>query len=166
LSTTSQYQIQAAASERMDKAEAEDPTFNEKVRDLALSLGRPSFHMAPGEKLTQNHVIMDELINSELAPALMLHFVEHPDELQRIRALRSPNDIQFAMARLEGRLEAKRSDAAPQAPALRAVPSQAKPPLRPVNGSPHTADSVPGPDAPYEEHKRYWSQRDKASARR
>jgi hypothetical protein len=152
--------------ERMDKAEADDPTFNEKVRDVALSLGRPSFHRAPGEKLTQNHVIMDELINSEIAPSLMLHFVEHPDELQRIRALRTPNDVQFAMARLEGRLEAKRQDAVPQAPALRAVPSQAKPPVRPVAGSPHSADSVPGADASYEDHKRYWSAKDKASARR
>ena len=150
-------------TKRMDEAEAKDPEYNAKVAHIAVEFC-PSFKAkAQGIPLAPIHVITDEIINSEHAPALTLHLAEHPEEFQRLQALRSPLEVQLAMAKLEARMEyeSKRSDAAPQATAPKAVPSQAKPPLRPVNGSPHTAETVPGDDASYEAHRSYWTRKDR-----
>lgn len=144
---------------RTDEFLKADPTFKERTAALAAEL-QPSFTLAQGQRLGPINVIADEIISSEQAPALMLHFTEHPDDLQRLQGLGTPFDIQREMAKLEGRLSA----ATVSAPARPEV-SRAKPPVRPVNGSPHTADQVPGEDASYDEHRKYWNARDRQARR-
>lgn len=118
------------------------------VKDVA-----PSWTVPEGTRHTPQNVIADEyLIAGKKAPALMMHFTEHPEEYQRILSLPSRTDIQ-----VEVRMLAKSLDAAPTATALQPQISRAKPPVRPVAGSPHTADAVPGEDASFDEHIRYYN---------
>lgn len=141
-------------TKRMEEAAKSDPTLSERTQAMAAL--RPSFVLGKGEKIAAENVIADEIIQSEQAPALMLYLAEHEDEFQRLAALRTPFDIQMAMAKLEGRLTA-----APTATVVKPGVSNASDPVRPVTGPPHLADKAPGPDAPYEEHKRYWGRRDR-----
>jgi hypothetical protein len=120
----------------------------------------PSFNLPPGQRVGPQNVIADELISSEHAPALMLHFTEHRDDLQRIASLRTPRDIAREMAKLEARL-----DAATTATSPKPQVSKANPPVRPVTGAPHTVDAEPGPDASYEDFKRYWNAREAREAK-
>jgi hypothetical protein len=144
--------------QRVGEAFKADPTLAERTAAVAAEL-RPSFRRPEGTPLTAMHVVADEVILSEHAPALMLHFAEHPEELQRVSSLRTPFDIQRAIALLEGRLSA-----VPVAPAPKPAVSQAKPPVRPVNGSPHTSEGVPDEKASYEQHRAYWLKKDREKA--
>ena len=140
---------------RVEEARKTDTSFMERTSWFGNQ--QPSFTLPKDEHgrpvgLRASHVLTDEIISSENAPALMLHFAEHPEDLQRIEALRTPLDVQLAVAKIEGRL-----DAASTATAPRAEVSKANPPVRPVAGSPYTADVVPGDDASYDEHVRYYS---------
>lgn len=145
---------------RFEEAAKADPAFTDKTRDLAGFL-RPSFLLGKGEPRDQFTAIADEIITSEQAPALMLHLSEHRDDLQRIASLGSPRAIAREMAKLEERLGA----APTSAPAPRGEVSKARPPIRPVAGTPYTADQVPGEEASYEDHKRYWNKQDRAARR-
>ena len=135
----------------MQKTAEADATFKERTADLATSL-QPSFTLAQGQSVGPLNVAADEIISSEQAPALMLHFAEHPEDLQRLGALRTPLDVQMAIAKLEGRLGAASTASAP-----RAEVSKARPPIRPVIGSPYAADAAPGDDASYDEHARFYN---------
>lgn len=77
------------------------------------------------------HAISEEIAHSEHGPAIVHHFLDHPDESHRIAALPE------ARQRYEiGRLAA-RFDAAPSSGPASGVPriSQAPPPPKPVGGS-------------------------------
>jgi hypothetical protein len=157
--------------ELVAKFQAFTETLSPEVRDLQSSEQRKKFWMEESRgdyqryvQLTQQypleakHIMTDEIIGSERAPDLMRYLTAHPAELQRLAALRTTRDIEREVARLEVKLE--RQDAAPTATASPAQ-SIARPPLRPVSGTPHTATSVPGEDASYEDHKRFWLRKDK-----
>jgi hypothetical protein len=147
-------------NERLAKATEGDPDFMGKLSPEVSEL-RPTFTLEQGQRPGPLNLIADEILSSEHAPALMLHLSEHPDVFQRIAALRTPPEVLREMAKLEARL-----DAAPTATVSRAEVSKAHAPVRPVAGAPHTADQVPGDDASYEDHKRYWNARDKQASRR
>lgn len=158
--------------ESMDKAETDDPAFHEKVAPFAVQM-KPSFKRAKGEALEPIHVITDEIIGAgKLAPVLALHLAEHPEDRKRIESLGSPTEIQLAMAHLQGRIEARLDGAtagnppSDERPAPKPEVSRAKPPVRPVAGSPHTADQEPGENASYEAHRAYWGRKDKEASRR
>lgn len=142
----------------VDKATAADPEFMSKVSPEVMAF-KPTFMLDRStERPSAKNGIADYLLSApESAPALMLHLTEHPDVLQRIAAL--PNS--HAVTREMAILEAKLSDAATASTSAERQVSKAKPPVRLVTGSPHTADSVPGEDAPYEQHKAYWSRKDR-----
>jgi hypothetical protein len=164
--TAKDREIRAALDEfggRMDKARAEDPTFLDRAAPLLRGPDalRPSFTRKDGERLEARHIIMDEALNAENAPALLLHFVEHPDDLQRIKALRSIQDIQVEVRVLSKSLNGH--SAAPTAPAPVSV-SMARPPVRPVTGSPHTADALRD-DASYDEHVRVMNAKERRISR-
>jgi len=110
-----------------------DPDFMDRVSDEVKELAlKPSFARDLHEQLTVDHVIADEIIHSgKHGPLLMLRLSDQPDELQRIRALRTPQEVQVEMRLLARSL----NGAAPTATAPKEV-SKALPPVRPVAGVP------------------------------
>lgn len=111
---------------------------------------------AHGEDITAHHVIADEIFTSEHGPALMKHLSDHPDEFQRLATLQTPRDIAREVAKLEDRLSA-----ATAGTSVAPLPvSKAKPPVKPVTGSPHT-DVEPGDDDSYESHVAFHNAKDR-----
>lgn len=146
-----------AFNKRLDDA---GDSFRDQIAPEVLAL-QPSFTMRPGERPTALTCIADELISSEHAPALMLHLSEHPEDLQRIAALSNSRDVSREMAKLEGRVSA-----APAGNSERpATSSKAKPPVRPVTGSPTPASDDVDDDTPFEVHFRKMNARDKSRGR-
>ena len=101
---------------------------------------RTTFQLAQGEQESGENWLANELVFSpENAPALMLHFSAHPDELQRIAALSTPRAVSREMAKLEARLEAATTANEPSAEREKPV-SKATPPVRQVTGAPYVAE--------------------------
>ncbi len=121
-----------------DKAVQEDPTVIERAERIANLV--PSFNRHPGSPLTAGHVIADEIIRAahegKDSVALSLHLAENDDVFQGLLALPSPQAIQVEMRILARQL----NGAALTATVPQAERSKAKPPVRPVTGSPHTGD--------------------------
>jgi hypothetical protein len=110
-------------------------SYSEEVLSLT-----PEFQLAEGETPTAESWIANELVFSpETAPALMLYFTEHKDELQRIAALSNPRAVSREMAKLEARLESATTG-------TRAKPEQevskAAPPVTPVAGAPYVSEGT------------------------
>jgi len=100
---------------------------------------KPEFSLPEGATPNGENWIANELISSpEHAPALVLHFQEHPDALQRIAALSNPRAVSRAMASLETRLAAV--TAGPSVKPEEEV-SKAPPPIVPVKGAPYVAEA-------------------------
>jgi len=130
-------------------------SIHERVAPELLDLV-PTAMLEPNARPDQSNVIADEIIASPVANGLLLYFTEHPEDFQRIATLRTPRDISREMAKLEARLEA-----APTATSPRHVASTAKPPVRPVTGSPNAADpDEVNDDMSFEEHARRMNARD------
>ena len=123
-----------------------DPEFLDKISDEVLNLV-PTFRLQGQASTAANWIADDFVFSPETAPALMLHFTEHPQEFQRIASLTSPRDVTREMAKLGARL-----DVAAAGTHSRPEVSKAKPPVRPVTGSPQTADSDVTGDLSFEEH--------------
>lgn len=143
---------------RIAEATKTDPEWMTRVSPEIVNL-QPSWTLSNPQQSTAHNVIADEITSSEAPKALMLHLTENPDDYQRIAALPNRYEISRAMAKLEARLVA-----APQVPAPKAEISKASPPVKPVSGVPHTADSAPGDDASFDEHLKYWNSREKRRA--
>ena len=140
-----------AETQKRSQAEAVDRAIGEQKRKFAevtvpnlekyseevLSL-QTEFQIPEGTKPSGENWIANELFFSpESAPTLMLHFTEHPDELQRIAALPSPRAVSREMAKIEARLEAAPTATSPE----REDVSRAAPPVRPVTGKPYVSES-------------------------
>jgi hypothetical protein len=109
----------------------------DQYSDDVLNL-KTEFQLSPGERPTGENWLANELVFSpESAPALMLHFTEHPEDLQRIAALTSPRAVSREMAKLEARLESATAGNSSE----REVVSRAAPPVRPVAGKPYVTES-------------------------
>lgn len=133
---------------RLNEAVKADPEYKERTADFVGAL-QPTPLLKPGTKPTGFNLISDEIITSEMTAALVDHFVQNPDDLQRIAALQLPRPITRAMAKLETRLEAKTaSDAVTAGTSVDAGWKPGAPPVRPVTGSAHTADRELSEDAP------------------
>jgi len=145
--------------------EKTDPAFlsklSDEVRDIA---NKPSFARDLDEKLIAEHVISDEIILSGAAgPRLMLHLSDHPEDLQRIRALLNPTEIQVEMRILAKSL----NGAASTAISPRKEVSMAPQPIRPVTGGPHIdgdSDDLDD-DAPLSAYVKRWNRRELNSTR-
>ena len=117
------------------KAIEADADFRTKVSQDVMGL-EPSFALAQGQQPNGSNWIADEFVSSPgSAPALMLHLSEHPEDFQRIAALSSPRAVTRELAKIEAAQGAATAGNS-SGPAV----SQAKPPVRPVTGSPHTAE--------------------------
>jgi len=157
-----------AETQKRSQAEAVDRAIGEQKRKFAevtvpnlekyseevLSL-QTEFQIPEGAKPSGENWIANELFFSpESAPTLMLHFTEHPEDLQRIAALTSPRAVSREMAKLEARLEAAPAGNSPE----REVVSRAAPPVRPVTGKPYVSESDEyRPGMNLDEYARIWN---------
>lgn len=121
----------------MDKQIKADPGFVEKLSPDVLGL---SSSLEPSvQTISADNVIADEIILSgENAPALSLYLSEHPDEFQRLRALPTYQEVQVEMRILAKSLKG----AATAGTVPKGEVSKAKPPVRPVTGSPHAVTDL------------------------
>lgn len=133
------------------------PTFLEEVSAEILGM-RPSMSLDANEMLGPDNVIADEIILSKSAgPLIELYLTDHPEELERLRALRSPQQLQVEM-----RILAKTVGAASPGPKPVAAVSKAKPPVKPVIGSPHIAEEDLTEEMSLDEYVRKANARERA----
>jgi hypothetical protein len=92
--------------ESIQATTATDPEFLSRVSPDVLAL-KPFAALAPGEQGGPRNAIAQELMESAVAPQLMLHFSQHPEELRRLETL-APRDLIREFGRLEARLEKRR----------------------------------------------------------
>ena len=127
-------------SNRLREASAE-PGFREALTHDVMSL-RPSDAIEPGERPSALNALADEIVSSEVGPYLLRHFSEHPDELRRFAAIRTPAELLREFVRVEHTVKASRASAAPSAAPSPAI-SQAPPPPASLEGRAHTpADPI------------------------
>ncbi len=135
--------------------------FLQQVDPIAKQLV-PYGSLAPGQRPTGLTAIADSVIASSIPEKLLLHFTANPMEFARIGGLH-PVQALREVGILEGKLGAA---AASVGPASRPLASAAKPPSKPIGGSPHVShDGPPSDDASDEEYERYWAPRRKAALR-
>ena len=139
-------------TQSLASAAKSDPEFNGKVAQEVMDL-QPTMTLDPNQMPDASNWVADELVfSAENAPALMLYLSEHLDDLQRIAALSSPRAVTREVAKLAARLEA-----APAGSSSKPEPSKAKPPVRPVTGSPHIAEETAYRDGmSLDEYSRGW----------
>ncbi len=112
---------------RLNEAKKADPEFVTKLSDEVKALHPEATALAQGEPLHPRHFVGDLVYDSEVAPAVLLHFSEHPDALtaletmperikaipfapgvpllQQPRILAHKHYMAHEFAKLEGRLE-------------------------------------------------------------
>jgi hypothetical protein len=128
---------------RLDEATKADPAFMETLSDDVMAL-RPfsAIRDANGrwtEQPTGYHAVADEVLSSEVAPQLLRHFSDHPEDLHRIAKM-LPTHLLKEM----GRLEARITSGAPQTPPTKVI-SDAPPPAPTL--STRSSDSGSASDA-------------------
>lgn len=148
---------------RAREADESDPGWRDRVDDRLWDAFKPTWMLEPNEPVRQKNVIFDEIYGSEAMPSLLLYFSDEAGqkEFSRIARLQSPREISREMAKLEERLRPATAGTRPETSV-----SKAPLPFQPVKGAPHTGDRPPGDDASYEEHKAYWTAKDRKSASR
>ena len=114
----------------------------------------PSYRLTPDQRWGPDNVIADEFLRAgQMGPKLMEYLSDNPNELQRLRKLRSSEEVQIEM-RVIARTIGPRGDATPgnppaaQGSGSKPELSKAKPLVPPVTGSPHTADGELDENAP------------------
>jgi hypothetical protein len=96
---------------------------------------KPTIHLDDDEAPDGRTFVADEFMaNPKEAPALMRYFTEHPEEFQRIAALRTPREVTREMAKLP----VPAATAGTSKPGF--VASKAPPPIQPVKGQPPVAE--------------------------
>ena len=150
-----------AFSEKLSGYIAEDPKFLDSLSPTVVNM-TPISALPPGAKVTQANAVAEAILHSDDPRGLMRHLSENADELQRLTTLpMTQYQLTHAIARIEAKLEAAvTAGAAPKVEV-----STAKPPVRPVTGSPHTAESL-SDDAPFEEHFKAMNAKERAESRR
>lgn len=114
----------------------DNPDFYEKTAPLADLMGKikPTWQLDPKQEVTASNVIVDEILGSETAPALMLYFTEHPQTLRDISQLKDSRAVVREIAKIEDRLT-RPSAAAADTSHERGV-SKAPQPVKSATGAP------------------------------
>lgn len=148
-------------NERFRAAAEADPEFLSSLSLEVLDL-RPSTALQPGERPTGSTAVADIVMDAEKPDILLRYFSANPQDLRRIAALHPMLAVR-EMGRLEERLAgaAPNTGSAPKAPAI----SQARPPVRPVQGSHSVSDDPPGDEADFDSHMRYWNAKERQARR-
>jgi len=148
-------------NETLAKAAESDPEFSDYVAPVLAEIGLPTRLLPKGERPDGRNWIADDLISApEHAPAVLRYLKEHPDEHQRIAALRSPREVTRELARLD------RVEAATAGTSSTREVSKAHPPVRPVTGTPHTADRDLDENAPLSAFVHSFNRQELKSSRR
>lgn len=125
--------------QRMSQAEEADPEFWNKIRPEIKQL-RPLAVLQPGEMPTMQTILAEGIVRSELAPQLLLHLSEHPDEFSRLSKITDP----FAIPKEIGKLEATLGSPV--------VPATVPPPPKTVTDAPAPPPTLtPKAQAPVDE---------------
>lgn len=148
---------------RLDEALQADPEFYNRV-DQGLVQVTPSFLLRKDQPPSAESDVMQAIVDSEHAAALLLHLSEHPDEMDKLRTMPDTHSVFRAMGRLESKVGGEPAPKAEPKPEDKPV-SQAKPPVRPLTGSPQHSEEDVGDDSSLEDHIRIYNARD-ARARR
>ena len=151
--------------ERVFAAEKADPALKARLAapeavELQKELA-PSWSVPPGTPMKAINAISDAIIDSELAPQLLVYLAENPDDMDRIRSLPDHAAVMRAIGRLEGTVSSQ--EAAPVsavAPRSAQPVSQAKPPVRPISGAPAAGEDDPDAEDDFDAYKRKADARD------
>jgi hypothetical protein len=128
-----------ARVEKFNERLAAVPDLVKRADPRLLDL-KPTFMLPPHEAPGPGNALADEIVSSEVAPALIEYLSQHEAEVRRILAMPNAREITRAVTQIEARLSGSPGPA-PQPEPLRLAVSQAKPPVRPLAGS-----SVAGED--------------------
>jgi hypothetical protein len=132
-----QHERASTFSTQLTDARTADPTFMEKVSAEIQGL-KPFAALAQGEQATVDNGIAEELIDSPVAPQLMVHLSAHPDDLTRLRACTTPRQLARAIGTLESQYVGKSAPVA----ALKTIPGAPAPPTTIGTRPAVTADAV------------------------
>lgn len=118
-------------NERIETFKASTPDYDDVVNAVIV----PDSH-AP--------VVYDYLRNSAMAPELAYELAKDRKALASVLSQSTPMAVLAALAKVEGRLEARKDAAVSgSAPAPKLVVSNAKPPIKPLGVSPSIAEDAP-----------------------
>lgn len=129
--------------ERTSKYKQVNPDVAERVAQIALEL-LPTISLPPRVKPGPANVLADEVMQSKDPGALMAYLADHPEEYQELLEAPDPRTLWRGVAVIESRLSGT-----PAAPERR--PSNAPPPLRPVQPSPAAGSQEITGDIPFED---------------
>jgi hypothetical protein len=145
--------VMTEAQKRIDAFRTDHPDYDDVVNAVFL----PATPAA--------EVIVAHLRHADVGPALAYELGQRPEELARIASL-PPAFAIAALGKLEGQIES-RAAAAQSGPALTPNVTKAKPPIKPVGGSPVTSDDGEvSDDLSPDEHIKRMNARDRARRRR
>lgn len=152
-------QLGEAFKARKEYEKVEPKWFDRVSEDVRAIVNEPSFARDPLTPLGPQHVLSDEIIRAgNTGPALTLYLSDHPEEMERILALPTPQEVQVEMRILAKSMKT-------EAPGKKQIEvSKARPPVRPVAGTTRIADDAPDSEAPYDAHRDYWNKRERARA--
>lgn len=143
---------------KMDAVSADNPKILDNISPYVLGL-KPLSALQPGERANQSHVVAEEIFLSDNPYGVMEYLTKNPEDLRvLVSQAMSARDVARKVASIEARLEVPVT--AGSGPKVEV--SNAKPPVRPVTGSPHTADS--SDDASFEEHFRKENAKERKAA--
>jgi len=146
-------------STHMQTALHADPDLVTKI-DPRLMQTKALSALEPHERPTFGNFLVEQILKSDQPAALLLH-LSNEQEVQRLASL-EPDLVIRELAHIESRAGAAPGGSAP-APSIK---SQAKPPVKPLGGSPQPASDEPDDDASAEEHFNYWNAKELAARRR
>jgi hypothetical protein len=151
-----------AFAQAFTKAAEADATFRDRISPEVTGLEVSAAVIERNERPSGRNWIADEMFSApDLAPGWALYLSEHPEDLQRIAALRTPREVTRAMAILP-----TRQDAATAGTSSKREVSKALPPPPPVGGAPHTDTGELDDDAPLSARVRQFGERELRSQRR
>jgi hypothetical protein len=139
--------------EQLDASKAADPEFVTKLTPEVKAL-KPFGALAPGELGGPRNIIAEQVYDSPIAPAVLLHFSQHPEALVALEtppphiaalppALRVKAHIQWIVrefGKLEGSLESASPAASTDRPAQPSTITAAPPPPDTVTRAGSTTD--------------------------
>ena len=91
---------------RVTKYQETDPGFLDRLDGQMLDALRPSAALAPGEKASALTAIADRLLDTDVAPQMLQHFSDHPEDLRALTQL-SPAELFLRLGRLEAALDSQ-----------------------------------------------------------
>jgi hypothetical protein len=106
---------------------AADPEFLARVKPEILDL-KPFDALAPGEAGGPLNAIAEEILDSPVMPDLLVHFSEHPEDLDRLAQLRDPRALVREFGKLEARFDTTPATATSAAPRPKTITDAPAPP--------------------------------------